>query len=294
MTSSVTILYALLAAFCNALNVATQHVASTSDPRRSKGWRLVRYLFTSPLWLFGWVAVAGAFVFQALALNAGQMSVVQPLLVTELVFVLVLRRVWIHQTIRQITWWSAALTCLTVAIFVALSEPQGGTTAPSGGVWIAATLATVGLAGVLAVLGLFGSRRRRAALLGSATAAMWALVATFIKTTTETLSQFGVSGLFAHWPVYALALAALAAEVLYQMALHVGPLSYSQPFLVIVDPIVSIALSVWVFEETFTADTLRVVLAILAFAAMCVSVAVLTQTAPATMTADSEPADPPE
>ncbi len=84
-----------------------------------------------------------------------------------------------------------------------------------------------------------------------------------------------------HWPVYALALAALAAEVLYQMALHVGPLSYSQPFLVIVDPIVSIALSVWVFGETFTADTLRVALAAVAFAAMCVSVAVLTQTAPA-------------
>lgn len=123
---------------------------------------------------------------------------------------------------------------------------------------------------------------------------MWALVATFIKTTTETLSQVGVPALFAHWPVYALALAALAAEVLYQMALHVGPLSYSQPFLVIVDPIVSIALSVWVFEERFTADTLRVAVASLAFAAMCVSVAVLTQTAPATMTADAEPPDSPQ
>jgi drug/metabolite transporter (DMT)-like permease len=293
MTSGLTILYALLAAFCNALNVATQHVASTSDPRRSKGWRLVRYLLTSPLWLFGWVAVAGAFVFQALALNAGEMSVVQPLLVTELVFVLVLRRVWIHQTLRRITWWSAALTCVSLAIFVAMSEPQGGTTAPSGATWIAATLATVALAGVLAVLGMSGSRRRRAALLGSATAAMWALVATFIKTTTQTLSQVGVAGLFAHWPVYALALAAVGAEVLYQMALHVGPLSYSQPFLVIVDPIVSIALSVWVFEETFTADTLRVALAAVAFAAMCASVAVLTQTAPATMTADPAPGESP-
>jgi len=102
-----------------------------------------------------------------------------------------------------------------------------------------------------------------------------------------------VAGLFAHWPVYALVLAAVGAEVLYQMALHVGPLSYSQPFLVIVDPIVSIALSVWVFEETFTADTLRVALAAVAFAAMCASVAVLTQTAPATMTADPAPGESP-
>jgi len=62
------IVFALLAALSNAVNEATQHVASTAAPRRSSGWRLVLYLFRDPLWLFGWVALAGAFVFQALAL----------------------------------------------------------------------------------------------------------------------------------------------------------------------------------------------------------------------------------
>ncbi len=74
-----------------------------------------------------------------------------------------------------------------------------------------------------------GSPARRAALLASATAAMWALVATLIKTTTETLSQFGVAGMFTHWPVYALAAAGLGTEILGQATLHVGPLSVSQP-----------------------------------------------------------------
>jgi EamA domain-containing membrane protein RarD len=114
---------------------------------------------------------------------------------------------------------------------------------------------------------------------------LWALVATFIKATTDTLSQFGVSGMFTHWPVYALAVSGLVAELLNQAALHVGPLSTSQPFLVIVDPIVSIALSVWVFGETFNPDAVRVAVGSFAFAAMCVAVAVLTRTAPATMDA---------
>lgn len=48
----------------------------------------------------------------------------------------------------------------------------------------------------------------------------------------------------ARWPVYALAAAGLATEVLEQATLHVGPLSVSQPLLVIVDPITSIMLSV--------------------------------------------------
>ena len=86
----------------------TQHIASTSDPGHSKGWQFVRYLVSNPLWLFGWVALAGSFIFQALALHNGQMSVVQPLLVTELVFALVLRRLWIRQQIRDLTWWAAA------------------------------------------------------------------------------------------------------------------------------------------------------------------------------------------
>ena len=278
-----TILFALLAALCNALNVTTQHIASTSDPKKSKGWRLVVYLFRSPLWLLGWLALAGAFLFQALALHRGQMSVVQPLLVTELVFVLVLRRVWVHQTIRAITWWSAALTCVTLALFVAMSEPQGGNAVPSSHAWAVATAVTIGAAAALALLGLRGSPVRRAALLGSSTAVMWALVATFIKTTTQTLSQYGVAGMFTHWPVYALAAVGLCAELLNQAALHVGPLSVSQPFLVIVDPSVSIALSVWVFGEYFTPNPARITMAVLGFAGMCAGATMLIRSAPATM-----------
>jgi hypothetical protein len=54
---------------------------------------------------------------------------------------------------------------------------------------------------------------------------MWALVAAFIKTTTQTLTQFGLAGMFVRWPVYALAAAGLATEILEileQATMHVG------------------------------------------------------------------------
>jgi hypothetical protein len=282
-----TIVFALLAALCNALNVVTQHVASIGSPGKVTGWRLVGYLFRNPLWLFGWIALAGAFIFQALALSAGQLSVVQPLLVTELVFALVLRRAWRHQPIRSVTWWAAAATCVSLGVFLATAEPQGGTSAPASHSWITAGLATVGAAALLAALGTRGSPSRRAALLAAATGALWALVATFIKTTTETLSQFGVAGMFAHWPLYALAVGGVAAETLQQTTLHVGPLSVSQPLLVIVDPIVSIALSVWIFEEFFTENVQKLALSAAAFAIMCAALVVLTTTAPPTMESES-------
>jgi drug/metabolite transporter (DMT)-like permease len=281
----VPIFFALLAAFSNALNMVTQHKASIGDPGHSKGWRFVRYLVTNPLWLFGWVALAAGFVFQALALHNGLMSVVQPLLVTELVFALVLRRLWLHQSIRAVTWWAAVLTCASLALFLATSEPSGGNATPTSSAWVGATIATAGGAAILGLLSLRGSPARRAALLGAATAFLWALVATYIKAMTDALTQFGVGGLFTHWPVYALAVTGLAAELLNQAALHVGPLSMSQPFIVVVDPIVSIGLSVWIFAETFTESVPRLAFGSLAFATMCVSVMVLARTAPATMDA---------
>ncbi len=286
------ILFALLTAFANALNVVTQHKASISAPKRSKGWRLVVYLLRSPLWLFGCAALAGAFVFQALALHNGPISVVQPLLVTELVFALVLRSAWVRQTIRTVTWWSAGVTCVALAVFIATAEPSGGSARPTSEAWVSASAATVACVALLALLGWrwTGSAGRRAALLGASASALWAFVATLIKTTTDTLTQFGVAGMFTHWPVYALAVAGLMAEILNQAALHVGPLSVSQPFIVIVDPIVSIVLSLWIFGETFSADTLRLALGAAAFATMCGAVVVLTRTTPATMDPGSQPA----
>jgi hypothetical protein len=96
-----------------------------------------------------------------------------------------------------------------------------------------------------------------------------------------------VLGMFTHWPVYALVIGSAAALFLQQVALHVGPLRASQPFIVMVDPIVSIALSVWLFDERFKSDAAILALAAAGFAVMCASVVVLTQTAPATMTADA-------
>lgn len=116
------------------------------------GWRFVVSLLQDPLWLAGWAALAGGFIFQALALHAGQMSVVQPLLVTELVFALALRRGWLHQPIRSATWWAAVVTCFSLAVFLGTSEPQGGTPYPDSRAWATGAWGTVGAAAALASL----------------------------------------------------------------------------------------------------------------------------------------------
>jgi len=181
---------------------------------------------------------------------------------------------------------SGGLSCVSLSVFLAASEPAGGTDFPDSSAWATGAWGTVGVAAVLALLAMRGTVIRRTALMASAAAVMWALVATLVKTMTDTLTQFGVGGVFLHWPVYALAAAGLGTEVLHQTTLGLGRLSVSQPLLAIVNPIASIALSVWIFEEYFTLDGLRLAVGSVAFVVMCGSVVALTRTAPATMSPD--------
>ena len=281
--------FALAAAFSSAVNLITQHAASISAPKREKGWRLALYLLRQPLWLLGWAAAAGTFIFQALALHNGPMSVVQPVLITELVFVLALRRLWIHQHIAAAAWASVLVVCLALAVFLIAAEPSGGKPVPQTKEWLSAGLVFVGAIVVLAAVGRSGAPMRRAAAFAAAAALAWALEATFLKATTDTLTAFGIPGMLIRWPVYALIGAGIAGTVLEQAALHVGPLSVSQPVLVIINPFASIILSVWLFGEHFTNSPAKIAAAVLSFAVMAAGVVMLTRTAPQDLS-PSEPA----
>ena len=207
----------------------------------------------------------------------------QALLVTELVFGLLLRRAWLKQAIRPAAWGSAALTCVGLGFFVAVHQPEGGTPTPSVHAWAGVLAVFGGGAAAMSVAAHWGPPRRKAALYASAAAIVWALVATFIKSATEILAESGVGG-----AVHALAGVRARRRrrrrhVLVQAALHVGPLSVSQPLLVIVDPFVSVILSIWLFQEHYANDPAAVAASVVTFAVMCVGVVALTRTAPSTM-----------
>ena len=258
----------------------TQHAVSIGVSDKHRGWDVVTYLFRQPLWLLGWVAAFGGFAFQAVALHSGQFSIVQPLLVTELVFVLVVRRFWVHQHIAKMAWTAALITCAALAVFLSVAQPHGGHLRPDPADWLSA-LAVFG--GAVAVVGGHGA-------LGLSDAPGGAL-------RYGSLDHLGpdgslhqvdhrrarISGPLRH----AGALARLRLDrlrtlgsVLQQAALQTGPLSVSQPLIVVVDPAVAVVLSVWIFDERFTVGVAQKAIAGVAFCVMAVGVTILSRTAP--------------
>jgi drug/metabolite transporter (DMT)-like permease len=285
----VSVLFAFAAAFANALNLVTQHVASTAAPARDKGWRLALYLIRNPLWLFGVVAMVASFVLQAVALYKGQISVVQSILVTEIVFSLVIGRLWLRRQVAPAAWMSASLTTVGLGLFLVMAEPKGGHPRPTPSAWLPALLVCGGVTVVLVLLARGGSPVKRAALYATGSGIVWATLATFMKSATEVLANDGVVATLENGAVYGIVIAGIVGTILTQAALHHGPLAVSQPLMVIVDPFVSIILGVWLFGEHFVGSPLKVAMGAVGFAAMVIGVVLLARTAPSF---ESTPAEP--
>ena len=282
------IVFATLSALCSACGAVLQRLAlvdRTSTKARSL-WRTAIDLVRQPVWLLGGLFLVATFGFQALALYFGPLSVVQPVLVLELIFTLGLRVFLLHDGIASRTWSAALVICLGLAAFLVLASPSEGTHVPSAGQWILA-VSTRGLAVlVLLALSRYGSPARRAALFGAATAVVWSVDAAFVKQTVDVLARGGVLGLLTHWPLYAMIATGVLGTILLQGAYAVGPLAASQATLLIVDPLASIALGIELFHEQLRTGPGYVFGAVVSLAVLGAGVVMLSIWAPPVMTAE--------
>jgi hypothetical protein len=217
------------------------------------------------------------------ALYFGELAVVQPLLVVELIFTLALREFRLHDAVPVKSWYAAGLVCLGLGAFLGLANFHSGTRVPKPLEWAVALSVWSVVAAVLVVIGQRGSPARRAGCLGAAAAVVWSVDASFVKQLTDTLHQHGLVGVFVHWPLYALVVTAILGAVLTQAAFNAGPLSASQPALLIVDPLASIVLGVLIFGERLDGTAPALIGAGFALLVMCLGVVLTSRWAPPSM-----------
>jgi hypothetical protein len=246
----IAVLFAIMASASNALASVLQRQAARTAPRdRAFRLGLIAYLVRRPAWLGGIGALIGGFVCQATALNFGELSLVQPVLVMELPFTLAFIR-WIMKarTDRQ-SWRAVASMTVGLAVLLLAAGPTMGRRVPSDMEWAVAVVATAGLLTGLLTAAVVVRGTGRAVLLGVSAGLGFAFTAALMKRTVAELGQ-EPGRLFTTWPLYAMVLAGLVSLFLLQNALQSGSLVAVQPALTISDPIASIAYGVGLFDET--------------------------------------------
>lgn len=243
------VLLAIGAAFSNALTTILQRLGVEDAPAESAmRLSLLRHILRNPVWVSGFLAMIAAFLLQASALSYGQLSTVQPLLVTELIFLLAILAIWFRNPVGWREWAGVTATAVGLGLFLYKAAPGGGGGVPDPQDWLTVGGASLVAVAACLVLARRTSRAWRAALYGTAAAIAFAFVAALIKTTT-TLLGHGWSQLFSHWQPYCVALVGVAALFLAQNAFLAGPITASQSALVIIDPLASIAIGVALFGD---------------------------------------------
>lgn len=243
-------------AFAFAVSSSLKHVsAGQVPPAQDLGARslggFVRATLAHPLWLGGIGADVVGLSLQVLALHLGGLAVVQPLLISGLLFALVLRRRSGGVVGRRELGW-ATLVGAALAGFLLVSgsaDPGAPVSAADHGPAVAAAVLGFLLTGVFVLLG----RRQRkasrsAALLGIAVGIVYAATAALLKALT-TIALHGPIPLFTSWQLYVVVMLGAAGLLLNQIAFQAGPLAASLPAIATVDPLLSIVIGVTVYDE---------------------------------------------
>ncbi|KDN87635.1 DMT family transporter [Kitasatospora cheerisanensis] len=244
------VLLAVLGAASNAAGTAFQRKAAAAVGSGG-GLRFLLTLARDPAWLAGIAGVAGAALFQALALTFGPLALVQPVFVLELPFALLIAAPLLNRRLPAAGWAGVGAVVGGLALFLGSAAPSGATDSAPMSRWLPVL---AGCFGLMAAAVLAARQRRaplfRAAALGSAAAVGNALTAAMLKSATGTFADHGPVAFLSAWQTYGFALTGIAAVLLLENALQAGPLAASQPALTIGDAGVSLLLGVVLFDES--------------------------------------------
>jgi drug/metabolite transporter (DMT)-like permease len=266
---------AAAAAFVNALTSVLQRIGVEDAPAStSMRWGLMAHALKRGIWLAGFALMLVVFGLQASALSVGELSVVQPVLTTELLFLLLILAVWFRYHLGWKEWLGSATIVAGLAVFFLAADPHSGHVQPSEHRFWVASIILTGVIAAFIVSALRGPRWWRAAAFGAATAVTAAFSAAVTKSITNQI-KVGWGQVLTHPQVYMLAVTGLGTVFLLQNALHAGPITASRTTLVTINPLVSIVLGINLFADHLRGGPAWIALEALGLAVLVGGVVVL-------------------
>lgn len=272
---------ALVAAALFALGSVLQQKAGLDgdEADRTGSAGLLLRMARRPVWLAGIAADALGFVFQVVALAVGRLAVVQPVLVSSVVFALPMGARLTGQRVTRLDVGAAVLVTVALVVFLVVADPTGGREDAPLREWLVTFAA---LAAVVVPLVLVARRLKpaaRAATLGTATGVLFSLSAALTIPTTDQLDE-GLLEPFVNWHLYALIVVGYASMTLNQMALSTGALAPAVATSMALDPITSVVLGTTLLQETLHESAFGMVATLSALAAAIAGLVVLSRSTP--------------
>jgi drug/metabolite transporter (DMT)-like permease len=244
--SVLVLVLAVSAACCLGFGFVLQQNAAQQAPLGDfLSPRLLLDLMRVPRWLGGIGLMVAGMVLGAVALGRGEISLVEPLLATNLLFALALSRRLNRQALGRQGWAGLALLAGGVTAFIVAGQPRGGSavTSPLRHWLIIGVM--LGLALVLATL----AKRFRLSvadpvLLALAAGLLYGVQDALTRVSGQRFSAGGFASLFTGWQLYGVVVLGVTGLVLVQSAFEMAPLRMSLPALTAAQPLAGIVCGV--------------------------------------------------
>jgi hypothetical protein len=291
----VAIVTAIAAAAVLGLSAAIdQRSTKKVETREPLSPKLLADLARQPLWLIAIGANVVGFALQVVALAYGSLALVQPLLVCDLLFAVLIA--WVlrgnanePQPNMKSMWIGVGVTTIGLAGFLAIGQPTPGHTQARLSMLAPLAIGYVVAVGACLVV---ANRNRGLQPLALATACgvSYGVAAFVIKLLT---SEFGggLGAVFTNWPIYVFIVVGPAGFVLNQNALQQGTLlAPVQAIISVADPIISIALGVAWLDVRLRSSPGAIVGEIISFALLTVGIIMTSRVHVADPPAQQQPA----
>jgi drug/metabolite transporter (DMT)-like permease len=242
---------AVLAAFLFALASVLQQRAATAVPDEDAlKASLITRLLKQPVWLAGFGLDAAGYFTQAVALVYGTLIIVQPLLVTMLLFALPLGARFAGRRLDREDWMWAVVLTIGLASFLIVGDPTAGLDRGDGRRWFVVLLLIYPL--IVSLVASAVSRRGavRALLLGSAAGLCYGVTDALTKSVVRGIDD-GFSAVLDNWETWVLVVTIVSGAFLQQSAYQAGGLRASLPAITGLEPVTGIILGVVVYQEQF-------------------------------------------
>jgi drug/metabolite transporter (DMT)-like permease len=201
------------------------------------------------VWLLGLLMQIVGVVLQAAALDRGRVSIIQPLLVTTVIWALPLGYFLTHQTVGRREILGAVIIVVGLVGFASFGHPAAGVEDASNADWAIAVI-VIGLAcTALLLFANRGSLSTRAAVLGTVAGMLYGLSATMMKPVVEQLHTDGLADVIAGLEFWIWATAGIVGFLFQQLSLSTGKLVPSVATVSVANPVVSVMLGALVLLE---------------------------------------------
>ena len=240
----------LVAALLLGVGFVLQQYAAEQEPEsRFLRLRILTDLLHKPRWLLGIGCMIAGYLFAAWSIDHLELTLVEPMLTTYLVWALVLAVPLSRQPVKVAEVTGALILIAGVAmVSVSRSITPVGSDFGSFSQWYAAAI----IAGIAFAAVMIGHRRTgqvRATLTGVSAGLVFGIQDALTRQTLTGLQGNSWTVLFTTWSAYALVGAGIVGIWLMQNAFSAAPLHASLPAIAAGEPLAGIALGIVVFGD---------------------------------------------